>query len=188
MVSIPTTTKTIKSIKPASLGNPKKLLGLVETIKQLPLGIIAAEAHSVVTIPYTDPKSQAVTEYKAIRGRFFGWSYGGDDVIGEIPKRRPDIQAGVLYLPDGIDEQFHAIVNNKGTAPVVRFAFVLGTERSSNAVGYSWFSNIAIEPAAETEQHDPMLEFIAAAQALRLAAPEQELASEPVKGKGKVKA
>lgn len=162
-------TRMLKSLKAASIGVPEKLLVLPADVAELPLGIIAARATHVKKTIAKDPRTDQEKEYIALAGSFAGWSFREGEAHNILPARRPEVRAGLLYLPEGIAELFHDQVNSKGEdTDAVQFIIVLGVQRANNPRKYSWFANYLLEPIEDKSKPDPLIALMNQARALQI--------------------
>jgi hypothetical protein len=148
------------------LGNPKRLLGLPDSVQRLHLGDLLGTATGVAR--KSDAKGDV---FEALEGVFEGISAESGEVY----------RSGLLYLPGGFQEAIASELKRDSTS-AVSFAYQVFVERSTNAIGYSY----AMRPGDMGESaKDP---FAAQRAALTALAPKsnQLTFEEAPKGEDKV--
>lgn len=136
------------SIAPKHLGAPQILLAQPETVREFYMGYILGVASGIVTSDVADQRTGVINTLEGLKGTFRAIP---EDT--ELNADRPSIQAGKLWLPEGIAEPIIAAVKEAAkTGGSVKFGYHMKVIRSTAPAGYGW----AAEPTFDVAKDDPL--------------------------------
>lgn len=120
-------------------GEPKKIVNLPETEKQMLLGTIIGTADGIKISKAAD----GMTEHKGLRGMFEATPADPEKDI---------VRSGVAFIGEAFQADIVKMLEDENGPESVSFAFEVYVVRATNAAGYSW----AYRPLLKAEEADPL--------------------------------